>query len=159
MAKEIERKFLVRTDIWSPSSSSMDIRQGYLRADDRCSVRVRIAERHASLTIKASETALTRNEYEYEIPRADAEALMTQLCGAVVEKTRYHEMVDGHRWEIDVFHGSNEGLAMAEIELASEHEAFAMPSWLGKEVSGDPRYFNANLAALPYCKWNRLDGS
>lgn len=159
MAKEIERKFLVRTDIWSRPASGTHMRQGYLRADNRCSVRVRVAERHASLTIKASETALTRHEYEYEIPRADAEALMAQLCGAIVEKTRYHELMDGHRWEIDVFHGANDGLAIAEIELASENEAFATPSWLGKEVSGDPRYFNANLAALPYSRWNRLDGS
>ena len=155
MAKEIERKFLLRTNAWKSPAQGNRIRQGYLRADRRCTVRVRIADRQASLTVKASETALTRHEFEYEIPRGDAEALLAQLCEAIVEKTRYHEMVGNHRWEIDVFHGANEGLAVAEIELASEEESFDRPSWLGNEVSGDPRYFNANLAAQPYSGWNK----
>ena len=153
MATEIERKFLVRSDIWRPTDTGTQIRQGYLRADDRCTVRVRVADRHASITIKASQTALTRHEFEYEIPRGDAEALLAQLCGPLVEKTRYRETVQSHIWEIDIFHGDNEGLAIAELEMASETEAFASPPWLGAEVSDDPRYYNSNLAKVPYTRW------
>jgi len=153
MATEIERKFLVRSDIWRPTDTGTRIRQGYLRADDRCTVRVRVADRHASITIKASQTALTRHEFEYEIPRGDAEAMLAQLCGPLVEKTRYRETVQSHVWEIDIFHGANEGLAIAELEVASETEAFASPPWLGAEVSGDPRYYNSNLAKVPYTRW------
>jgi len=153
MATEIERKFLVRSDIWRPKDTGTRIRQGYILADERCTIRVRVADRQASITIKASQTALTRHEFEYEIPRADAEALLAQLCGPLVEKTRYHETVQSHVWEIDVFHGDNEGLAIAELEVASETEAFASPPWLGAEVSYDPRYYNSNLAKVPYARW------
>lgn len=155
MATEIERKFLLRSDIWRPTDTGTQIRQGYLRADERCAVRVRVADRRASITIKASQTTLTRHEFEYEIPRSDAEAMLASLCGPLVEKTRYHEAVQSHVWEIDIFQGDNEGLAIAELEVASETEAFASPPWLGAEVSDDPRYYNSNLAKFPYTKWTR----
>jgi adenylate cyclase len=152
MGTEIERKFLVQADLWSPSDKGIHIRQGYLRADDQCTVRVRIAERQGSLTIKASLRALARHEFEYEIPRGDAETMLN-LCGQLVEKTRHRETVDTHVWEIDVFHGDNQGLVIAELEVASEDEAFSQPQWLGNEVSGNPLYYNSNLARLPYCRW------
>ena len=152
MATEIERKFLVQPDLWRPADAGTHIRQGYLRADDQCTVRVRIAERHASLTIKATIRALARHEFEYEIPRGDAESMLS-LCGPLVEKTRHREAVGTHVWEIDVFHGDNQDLVIAELEVSSDDEAFSPPRWIGREVSGDSRYYNSNLARLPYCRW------
>ena len=156
MAKEIERKFLVKPG-WRPEGAGDYIAQGYLARSGRAVVRVRIRGERSFLTVKSSTNGVTRQEYEYEVPLADGEALL-QLCeGPVIEKHR-HLLPAGdgqHTWEVDVFHGANEGLIVAEIELASEEEPFPHPEWLSEEVSSDPRYFNCNLAEHPYREWQQ----
>lgn len=152
MGTEIERKFLVRGDSWRPGAPGVLQRQGYLSTEDP-TVRVRIEEGRATLCVKGAQTGLARPEFEYAIPVADAERMLG-LCRFVVEKTRYVREFGGRRWEIDVFHGANEGLVVAEIELAREDESFALPLWLGAEVSRDPRYRVASLARNPFRKWH-----
>ncbi len=151
MSREIERKFLVRGDTWKPGPPGVLQRQGYLSTEDP-TVRVRIEGIRATLGVKGAQHGLTRPEFEYEIPLADAEAML-KLCGFVVEKTRHVREFGGRRWEVDVFHGANEGLVIAEIELAREDESFALPLWAGAEVSRDPRYRVSSLARNPYRKW------
>lgn len=160
MGIEIERKFLVLNDRWrAAADAGMRYRQAYLSrvtgADAvRSSIRVRTDGEHAYLNIKSATLGIRRQEYEYEIPLAEAEAMLADLCvGAVVEKTRYHVTVGAHVWEIDVFEGGNAGLIVAEIELGHEDEAFERPDWLGAEVSDDPRYYNVCLADRPYSSW------
>jgi adenylate cyclase len=155
MGTEIERKFLVRANTWTPRAPGIKIRQGYLQQGERCAVRVRIADKQASLTVKAVRNGLSRLEFEYEIPRSDAETMLSELCARPVEKTRHKEVVGSHGWEIDVFHGENEGLVLAEIELSAESETFAAPDWLGPEVSGDLRYYNTSLAVRPFSTWRQ----
>lgn len=151
MGKEIERKFLVGTDSWRQVASNKTfIRQGYIRSLD-CTVRVRIAGTTGYLTIKGRTTNFTRDEYEYQIPLQDAEAMLTNLCLAgIVEKYRYQVIFKGNEWVIDEFTGKNFGLIMAEIEMPNEQYAFNSPDWLGKEVSHDSRYTNGALAMTPY---------
>lgn len=151
MNSEIERKFLVRGDGWRPGPPGVLQRQGYLSTEDP-TVRVRIEGPRATLAVKGAQSGLTRPEFEYEIPRADAEEML-KLCGLAVEKTRHVREFGGRRWEVDVFHGANEGLVIAEIELAREDESFALPLWAGAEVSRDPRYRVSSLARHPYRKW------
>ncbi|MCK6461688.1 MAG: CYTH domain-containing protein [Planctomycetes bacterium] len=153
MANEIERKFLVRGDTWRPGPEGILQRQGYLSVEDP-TVRVRIEGPRATLTVKGAQKGLTRPEFEYGIPLADAEEMLL-LCAFAVEKTRYVREFGGRRWEIDVFHGANEGLVIAELELAREDESFALPLWLGAEVSRDPRYRVSSLARNPFGKWDR----
>ena len=160
MAIEIERKFLVLTDGWrAAADAGTPYRQGYLSRVTgtdavRSSVRVRSDGARAYLNIKSATLGIRRQEYEYAIPLADAEAMLAELCvGAVVEKTRYHVSVGAHVWEIDVFAGANAGLIVAEIELDHEDEAFERPDWLGAEVSADPRYYTVCLAERPYSRW------
>jgi adenylate cyclase len=114
---------------------------------------VRIAEERAWLNIKGRTEGIRRLEFEYEIPVADALQLLALCQGAVIDKTRYEVCCDGRTWEVDEFHGANEGLVVAELELADELESFVRPAWLGEEVSGDPRYYNARLAQRPYREW------
>ncbi|MGY6629377.1 MAG: CYTH domain-containing protein [Wenzhouxiangella sp.] len=153
MGKEIERKFLVAGDGWR-SSRKRRYRQAYLSTDKHRTVRVRVVDEAAWLTIKGLTKGVTRAEFEYPIPLADAETLLAELClQPVIDKTRYLVEQGKHTWEVDEFHGVNDGLVVAEIELASEDEAFEKPDWLGEEVSGDPRYFNANLIAHPFSEW------
>jgi adenylate cyclase len=151
MASEIERKFLVRGDGWKPGPPGALQRQGYLSVEDP-TVRVRIEGDRATLTVKGAQRGLTRAEFEYEIPLADAEEMFA-LCPFAVEKTRYLRDLDGRRWEVDVFHGANDGLVIAEIELEREDESFVLPPWIGAEVSRDPRYRVASLARHPFLKW------
>lgn len=153
MASEIERKFLVRGDTWRPGPEGVLQRQGYLSVEDP-TVRVRIAGARATLTVKGAQKGLTRPEFEYEVPLADAEEMLL-LCAFAVEKTRHVREFGGRRWEIDEFHGANEGLVIAEIELEREDESFALPLWLGAEVSRDPRYRVSSLARTPFGKWPR----
>jgi len=153
MASEIERKFLVRGDAWRPGPEGVLQRQGYLSVEDP-TVRVRIAGARATLTVKGAQKGLTRPEFEYEVPLADAEEMLL-LCAFAVEKTRHVREFGGRRWEIDEFHGANEGLVIAEIELEREDESFALPLWLGAEVSRDPRYRVSSLARTPFGKWPR----
>jgi adenylate cyclase len=154
MGREIERKFLLRDDSWrSAISRSLTLQQAYLGAHGRASVRVRIADSHATLNIKSRTLGISRDEYEYEIPLNDARELLSLCAGAPVTKTRHLVIHAGHSWEIDEFDGANAGLVVAEIELDDPGENFARPSWLGAEVSMDPRYYNAALARSPYCEW------
>jgi adenylate cyclase len=159
MATEIERKFLVDTTRWHPGSAGVLYRQGYLSASKQGVVRVRIAGKRGYLTIKSATEGISRSEFEYPIPLADAAAILDGLCvPPFIEKTRYREEFAGHIWEVDVFHGDNDGLVIAEIELASATEQVALPRWAATEVSDDPRYFNNNLAANPYRNWKQADG-
>ena len=135
--------------------SSTRIVQGYL-ARGNVTVRARVRGERAYLTIKGRSQGLARSEFEYEIPVPDAEAMLGELAdGPVVEKTRHLIDVGGHTWELDVFAGANEGLVMAEIELADPEEQFDLPLWAGDEVSDDPRYYNVNLAQEPFSQWER----
>lgn len=155
MATEIERKFLLKDDSWRDSSSdSKPIIQGYLANTERGSIRVRLAGGKASLNIKSMTLGVTRTEYDYAIPADEARAMLRELClQPLIEKTRYYVPYAGHTWEIDVFGGANAGLVVAELELQRADEAFAQPSWLGEEVSHDPRYYNVCLTEHPYSAW------
>ena len=155
MAKEIERKFLVIGDAWR-TVRGMSIRQGYLHNEVESTVRVRTSGERAYLTIKGSMSGITRTEFEYEIPLEDANAMLDQLCQKpLIEKIRYEVEVGGFKWEIDEFLGENVGLAVAEIELEDEDQEFPKPAWVGKEVTDDARYLNANLVKNPYSKWDK----
>ena len=151
--QEIERKFLVDTNKWSPQGKGIAIRQGYISDDPDRTVRVRIAGEKSFLTIKGKSTGIARTEFEYEIPLEDAEFLMTLVLNKTIQKTRYKEFVNGQEWEIDVFEGQNAGLVMAEIELESESQKFILPEWADIEVSGDKHYFNLYLSKKPYNTW------
>jgi len=152
MAKEIERKFLVK-DNWQPQDEGIRIEQGYLSTVPERTVRVRIKGNKGYLTIKGKNQGISRAEFEYEIPLTDARELMKMAQKPVLSKTRYLEVYDGFTWEIDVFAGENQGLIVAEIELSEEKQVFFRPKWLGQEVSGDVRYYNANLIKHPFSQW------
>ena len=156
MAKEIERKFLVTGDGWRPGAVGVSYRQGYLSAgaDAGCTVRARVAGDRAWLTVKGPAAAGARDEYEYPIPVADAEEMLERLCaGGRVEKLRHRVPHAGHTWEVDEFTGENAGLVVAEIELDDAAAEFALPGWIGREVSDDARYFNSRLAVTPWREW------
>ena len=154
MAKEIERKFLVKSDSWRGQEAGKRYRQGYLSTAKERTVRVRTAGDKGYLTIKGISVGASRSEYEYEIPVADANEMLDRLCERpLIEKTRYRVPHDGLVWEIDEFEDENSGLIVAEVELKDEHQSVTLPDWVGQEVTGDPRYFNANLVAKPFSKW------
>jgi len=155
MAVEIERKFLVKDDGWRKHvSASFDFRQGYLHSNPSLAVRVRRSANEAFLTIKGAPDGISRREFEYAIPVADAEDMLDHLCRKpIIEKRRHIVEFAGHTWEIDVFFGANAGLVVAEIELSHPDERFERPDWLGAEVSHDPRYYNAALNEHPYSEW------
>jgi adenylate cyclase len=154
MALEIERKFLVDTARWEPPDSGTRYRQGYLSTDPARSVRIRLAGGDAWLTIKGETVGMTREEYEYSIPAVDAGAILDRLClRPLIEKTRYLVDVAGVTWEVDVFEGENAGLVVAEVELADAHQRIVLPEWAGREVTDDPRYYNASLVRQPYTRW------
>ena len=149
--------FLVAGDYKSEAYASVRITQGYLSRVPERVVRVRIKGDKGFITIKGTtnDTGLSRFEWEKEIPLADAQSLLKLAEPGVIDKTRHLiKNTDGrHIWEVDEFHGDNEGLVMAEIELESENDLFDKPSWLGKEVTGDKRYYNAYLSENPYKTW------
>ena len=157
MFQEIERKFLVVGDFKSQAIQATEIHQGYLCGSSGVTVRVRVRDDKGYLTIKGKRSAngISRFEWEKEITKEEALALLGLNEGGCVEKTRYLvPNSDGrHTWEVDVFHGDNEGLVMAEIELTDENDAFDKPDWLGKEVSDDYRYYNSQLLRNPYKNW------
>jgi adenylate cyclase len=153
---EIERKFLV-DPAWRPAGPGLALRQGYLCSHPERTVRVRLEGDVGTLTIKGKTTGVTRAEYEYPIPAADAAALLALCERPLIEKVRHPVQHEGKTWEIDVFGGDNEGLVLAELELASEDEPFAVPPWATEEVSRDPRYYNSNLARAPYRSWRADD--
>ena len=159
MAIEIERKFLVDKNKWQllQKPEGKGYRQGYVSSDAATTVRVRIGGQKGFIAIKGSNTGITRTEFEYEIPAEDAEQLLSRFCSNVVSKTRYKIWFQHKLWEVDQFHGENDGLIVAEIELANEGEPFERPDWVTEEVSEDPRYYNANLALFPYTRWNTND--
>lgn len=148
MAKEIERKFLVSNDRWRrQADGGTRMKQAYIVAMDDRSVRVRISgEKRAQLTTKISKTKLVREEFEYDIPLGDAEDMMRQAIGIIIEKTRYRVPSAGFTWEIDVYHGDLSGLIVAEVEMKSEDDRPLIPDWIGREVTGNYRYSNHYLA-------------
>ncbi len=155
MGVEIERNFLVDRQRWEAleKPEGKAYRQGYLHSDAQKTIRVRIAADTAYLTIKGETMGISRPEFEYAIPVTDAEQLLQSFTTTEVSKTRYRIPFEGHTWEVDVFSGANEGLIIAEIELDSEEDQFLLPDWIGKEVTGQPRYYNSFLATKPYTSW------
>ena len=147
MAFEIERKH--------EAFSSSHIRQGYICSERGRTVRVRIRDTRAYITIKgpSADGGLSRYEFEYEIPLSDAETLMTLCQPGIIDKTRWLVKSGKHTFEVDEFHGDNEGLVMAEVELSSEDEAYQQPAFIGQEVTGDRRYYNSQLRSNPYRLW------
>ncbi len=155
MALEIERKFLVKGDAWRSAGKAVACRQGYISRLKACVVRVRTAGPKAYLCVKGAVTALVRREYEYEIPFSDAEAMLTELCEKpLIQKRRHVIAYKGLTWEVDEFFGENQGLVIAELELERQDQPFEKPPWVGEEVTGDPRYYNANLVKHPFCRWS-----
>lgn len=153
---EIERKFLVNSDAFLKLFKAQNrIIQGYLSSVPERTVRVRIKGQKGYLTIKgkSNEGGLSRMEWEKEIEVKEAEQLLKICESGVIDKIRYDIEIDKHTFEVDVFEGENKGLTIAEIELQSENESFEKPEWLGKEVTGDQRYYNAFLSKNPFLKW------
>ncbi len=148
MAKEIERKYMVKNDGWRAGvSSSSSFLQAYIASGKDRSVRIRIMDgKKAKLTIKIGRDLFARDEFEYEVPLADAHEMAQQALGVVLEKTRYFVPYDGYTWEVDVYAGAYAGLVVAEVEIASEKERPSLPDWVGKEITGDRRYSNVNMA-------------
>jgi CYTH domain-containing protein len=147
MGKEIERKFLVKGEFKHLAIKNIRIIQTYLSIDRDKTVRVRIADDKAFLTIKGrpKPNSISRNEWEIPVPVSDAREMMKICMPGKIDKTRYLVPSGRHTFEVDVFHDKNEGLIIAEIELSSESENFEKPEWLGEEVTGKPEYYNANL--------------
>ena len=148
MAVEIERKFLVTGDSWKAlAERSSQLRQGYLSSNAKATVRVRTwDDARAALTLKGQTSGISRAEYEYEIPMADAREMLEMADPHVVEKRRHVVHFGGMKWEIDVFEGRHSGLVLAEVELDSEDQELELPDWIGTEVTDDDRYFNASLS-------------
>jgi len=155
LGTEIERKFRVVGDAWRTAAiSASSLRQGFVSTEAGRTVRVRLAERDAWLTLKGHSEGAARAEFEYAIPADEAEEMLDGLCRKpLIEKTRYRVAHAGHTWEVDVFHGDNAGLVVAELELDHADEAVEFPPWVGREVTGDPDYYNANLVDHPFCLW------
>jgi CYTH domain-containing protein len=156
MALEIERKFLVLDSSYKHEAfASSHIRQGYICSDRGRTVRIRIRDEHAYITIKGPslDGGLSRYEFEQEIPMDDAEKLLTLCEPGIIDKTRWLVKSGQHTIEVDEFHGENEGLIMAEVELKSRSEEPILPHFIGKEVTGDRRYYNSQLRRQPYSAW------
>lgn len=162
MATEIERKFLVKGENWrrqnqpeAALTTGTLYRQGYLSTKKGCTVRVRLVGNQGYLTIKGLTQGFSRAEYEYPIPAEDAREMLDKLCDRpLIEKTRHKIEYAGLIWEVDEFAGENQGLIIAEVELTDENQIIELPDWIDKEVSDDPRYFNANLVQHPYSQWS-----
>ena len=159
MAIEIERKFLVKAGAW-PKTAGARYRQGYLSTDKVATVRVRSiedpgsGEQSAYLTVKGKLMGVSRTEYEYAIPIADAQEMLDRLCSRpLIEKIRYKVPIGEVTWEIDEFLGDNAGLVVAEVELQTPDQPIALPAWIAQEVTGDLRYANSNLVLHPFCRW------
>ena len=153
MALEIERRFLVKGDAWRALSPPKLYKQGYLSVEKTRTVRVRIVETSAWLTLKGAISDVSRHEFEYPIPLADAQTLLDTMCPMVVEKHRHRIQCGDLCWEVDEFFGDNAGLILAEVELPAEDTPFARPDWLGEEVTHDGRFTNAYLSQHPYRSW------
>lgn len=178
MGKEIERKFLTKDDTYRQLATGIYYRQGYIPTVNGMTVRVRIAGERAFTTFKDHAVGLTRHEFEYEIPVTDAQQMLSLMCAQPqIEKHRYiiplelcqdikgqnctatlpdGTPVYGLHWEVDEFHGDNEGLVVAELEVPSEEVCFTLPAWIGDEVTGDHRFYNSQLCRVPFSKWNQF---
>ena len=155
MAKEIERKFIVDARFASELTNGIRISQGYISTADKTVVRARVKGNLAYLTLKGESNGMTCSEFEYEIPIDDAKSIIDELCrGNTVDKTRYEVQHVNHLWEVDVFHGENDGLIIAEVELSDEAEVVDIPSWVTEEVTGQVKYFNSSLLKEPYSTWD-----
>ena len=157
MGIEIERKYLIKKDLWSSVDKGKGIyyKQGYLLTDPNKTIRVRISDRNAFLTIKGSSKGASRLEFEYEIPLKDAQELLDAFSTSSISKIRYEVEYSGKIWEVDEFLEDNQGLIVAEIELESETESFKVPEWIGKEVTEDIKYYNSNLSLKPFKTWGK----
>lgn len=154
MAVEIERKFLLKNDSWREHVEySLVLKQGYLASSPHPTVRVRTSNEKAFLTVKGRTQGISRVEFEYEVPYADALDLLELSAHTPIEKTRHIVVANGHTWEIDVFEGKNSGLTLAEVELEYEEQYIELPSWIDIEVTDDPRYFNSALSKNPFTTW------
>ena len=158
MGMEIERKYLIKAlsgkSPWEKQGvHSSILQQGYLLNSENAVVRVRTADDRGFLTIKGKTVNACRKEFEYEIPFKEAIEMLSLCQGATITKRRYYWDYMEFTWEIDVFSGANDGLVVAEIELEAPDQIFPEPSWLGKEVTHDPRYYNSNLVLRPFCQW------
>ena len=153
MGKEIERKYLVTGAQWKEGATGTLYRQGYLNSQKERVVRARTMGDKAALTVKGITVGATRLEFEYEIPLEDCQKLLELCEQPLIEKTRYKISFGGLIWEVDEFHGVNEGLTVAECELESEDQQIEKPTWVGAEVTADPRYYNSNLIANPFSTW------
>lgn len=154
MPQEIERKFLVTNTAYRSLGTAVHISQGFLSTAKERVVRVRIMGEKAFITVKGISTGASRAEFEYDIPPQDAQFMLDHLCEQpTIEKHRFTIPVRGSIWEVDEFHGENEGLVIAEIELPAEDAPFEKPDWVGEEVTHDPRYFNSSLVKRPFKNW------
>lgn len=158
MAIEIERKFLVKGDKWRSLATGQIYRQGYIPTEPGRTVRIRIVGNQGYLTIKGpGKFGGSRPEFEYPIPVKDAQEMLETLCNQpFIEKTRHKIPIDELVWEVDEFHGENQGLILAEVELETENQSIQIPDWIGQEVTSDYRYFNAYLAKHPYQEWGGI---
>ena len=157
MSKEIERKFLVDTSKLPTLPKGHIMKQGYVPTQG-ITVRARISNDQAFLTLKGRATGLSRSEFEYPIPVEDAQQILDELCAhPLIEKTRYLIPQGEHTWELDIFEGDNQGLIVAEIELESENEAFELPVWVTEDVSHDTRYRNSNLISHSFSSWDKTN--
>ncbi|NCN43004.1 MAG: CYTH domain protein [Piscirickettsiaceae bacterium CG_4_9_14_3_um_filter_43_564] len=160
MAREIERKFLIKGQAWrNLAYKKVHFAQGYLndihQAGSKSSIRIRIEGDQANINIKSLEIGLSRDEYEYTIDLDDAKQMLETLCVApVIEKIRHYVTLESHIWEIDEFLGDNSGLLVAEVELRSEDDVLILPEWVTHEVTEIPRYYNVSLSQKPYCQWS-----
>ena len=153
MAVEIERRFVVIGDAWRGLAPGVQYRQGYLSVEKERTVRVRVVGDQAWLTLKSNISNVSRHEFEYPVPLADAQTIMAAMCPMVVDKLRPRIEHGGFVWEVDEFFGDNAGLVLAEIELPDESTRFDKPAWIGEEVTEDGRYTNAYLSKNPYSRW------
>jgi adenylate cyclase len=156
MAQEIEKKFLLLSDAWRDLGQGEKYCQGYISSEKGRTVRVRTIADRGILTIKGPSKGDSRLEFEYPVPLAEAREMLEKLCHKpLIEKTRYTIPVGPFTWEVDEFIGENQGLIFAEIELEYVGQSFEIPDWIGEEVTGDHRYYNANLVNNPYCHWKK----
>ena len=155
MGIEIERKFLVNHNKWRllEKPTGTTYKQGYILNDEKRTVRIRVTDTAAYITLKGGTTGISRNEFEYKIPADEGNQILNGFATSFVQKVRYNIHFAGNLWEVDVFSGDNEGLIVAEIELDSENQPFEKPDWVSEEVSDDYRYTNASLSLLPYTSW------
>jgi adenylate cyclase len=155
MGLEIERKFLIDHEKWGKVTKpeACNLKQGYILSEERKTIRIRVDDEQAYITIKGATLGITRSEFEYIIPHKDGVELLQQFAVSYIEKARYCITVGNKVWEVDVFGGDNAGLIVAEIELDHEDEQFLLPEWVADEVTRDERYYNSNLSVHPYKNW------